>query len=869
MDTIRDFYQENKRYLLASFLIPFFILAIMYLFLGIFFGSSRSILASDAFSQFSNFHASYRNAMLGKQSFLFTWNASLGLNYLALISYYLGGIFTPLVIFFPNEWMPDALYFLTLLKIGSAGLAFWFYAKHTFRLSEWGHVILSTCYALMSFAIAYSELIMWLDAFVYLPLIIWGINRIFEYKKPRLLFFSYFLLFSTSFYMGFMVGVFSFLYFLTQVINNWSQYKSRISTYLTTSFLAGGASMFIILPTIYDLRSNGEALNKVLNLKTEATSLFDFFIKNMIGVYDTTKYGTIPFIYVGLIPLIFFTYYFVTKKIPLKEKILSLTLFVILEASFYLVPLNLFWHGFHSPNMFIFRYAYLMSFLVAMLAGYGWEQFEQREEQTPKLLVVILILIALFSISFGMVDGEQYEYLKVTSYVITIVFLISYVLILAFYQLKLFTKKQVILTLLFFTVFELSLNTHQMLQGILEDWNYASRSLYTEPYPDINNLVKQTNDSKHLIRVENLDSVSSNDSLNYGYSGISLFSSIRNGNTAEYLDQLGFRSRGEHQNTRYENNTLLMDAFIGIKYNLSKQAFNKYGFKQTYQSGAFTLFENEQALTSAFLTDTNVLTKVTRTENDPLENQERLINGLLNQNESFYTFATPNVIETKNTSISTNGETTIYTEEAPNLAKEVTWEVVVPANTQAYLDLAPADFSEASGSTATILVEGTQRETSISNNGEFYDLGYYKNQTTLRFTASFYGTPKISFHTPKIAFLDIDTYQKAIDQLKLKGVNLTKGKRSLKGNIEVLTDQQIVTSIPYDKGWTAKVDGKVVQIDPLEGAFVTFKLPKGSHEVLLVYTPQGFKLGALLFFICMILFYFLNRHWRKQTINQS
>ena len=56
--------------------------------------------------------------------FFYTWNASLGLNYLSLISYYLGGLFTPLVFFFNNQNMPDALYFLTLLKIGSAGLSF-------------------------------------------------------------------------------------------------------------------------------------------------------------------------------------------------------------------------------------------------------------------------------------------------------------------------------------------------------------------------------------------------------------------------------------------------------------------------------------------------------------------------------------------------------------------------------------------------------------------------------------------------------------------------------------------------------------------------------------------------------------------------
>src|SRR5699024_4367502 len=111
---------------------------------------------------FSNFHASFRNMLLGKQGFFYTWNASTGLNYLSLISYYLGGVFTPLVILFPNQYMPDALYFLTLLKIGAAGLTFWLYAKHSFKLPSLAQVSLAVFYALMSFTTAHSELIMWL-----------------------------------------------------------------------------------------------------------------------------------------------------------------------------------------------------------------------------------------------------------------------------------------------------------------------------------------------------------------------------------------------------------------------------------------------------------------------------------------------------------------------------------------------------------------------------------------------------------------------------------------------------------------------------------------------------------------------------------
>ena len=160
------FIKENRYYMMASFFIPFFIMVIIYLSIGIYLGSARSVLASDAFSQTSNFYSSFNNVLHGKQSIFYTWNASIGLNYLSLVSYYLGGLFTPLVFFFPNQQMPEAIYFLTLLKIGSAGLSFWFLAKHTFNIPKIVHIILSVSYALMSFITAHSELIMWLDTFL-------------------------------------------------------------------------------------------------------------------------------------------------------------------------------------------------------------------------------------------------------------------------------------------------------------------------------------------------------------------------------------------------------------------------------------------------------------------------------------------------------------------------------------------------------------------------------------------------------------------------------------------------------------------------------------------------------------------------------
>ena len=861
MQQIRPFIKENKRYLLASFFIPFGIMALMYLTMGIYPGSSRSVLASDAFSQFSNFHASFRNAMLGKQSFFYTWNASLGLNYWALMSYYLGGFFTPIVLLFPNQWMPDALYLITLLKIGSAGLAFWFYAKHTFKIGRWNHVALAVCYALMSFVTAHSELVMWLDAFIYLPLVIWGINRLLEKQKPVLLFVSYLLLFLSNYYMGFMIGVFSFLYFFLRVFGQWQTGKKQILPYLGTSLLAGGASMVMILPMFLDLRSNGEALTEITKFKTEATGALDFFIKNMIGVYDTTKYGSIPFIYAGVLPLVFVLLYFVSKRIALKDKLLSLVLFGTMIASFYIVPLNLFWHGMHAPNMFLFRYAFLLSFFLLMLAGYGWEQLTK--DDYGLFLGLILTLIIAFSIAYGLIPKDQYTYLNVQSFLLTIVFLIVYLLLFSLYQLKLFSLKRFTIFLLLFVSCEMALNTHGMVMGILEDWNYASRSLYTAPHQPIKTLVNQAAaESDGFYRLENLDPVSANDGLNYNYSGVSLFSSIRNRNSSSLLNKLGFRSRGTNLNIRYPNNTLLMDSFVGIEYLISKTDVQKYGFHKIGEEENYRLYKNDYALPLAFLAPKESLT-VSLSENDNLGNQTALFNSLSGLNENFFNFHPISVINSKNTTINDAGNSTTFTEIEPNIAKEITWEVTVPANSQAYLSLYPSNFGKLKSSNVTITVNGEQRKTQININGQYYNLGYYPEETTFQFTASFYGTSDVSFQTPQVLTLDTEAYSRTMNQLQQQSADLTVSNRKVKGSVDVKEAQQLVTTIPYDKGWSAKVNGKKVDIEAFQGGFVSIPLESGTNNIVLSFLPQGFLIGLFLFISCIALFIFWQR-WEKQ-----
>lgn len=863
---MRNFIKQNWLYMSASFLIPFFVMVVVYLSLDIYPGSSRSVMASDSFSQFSNFHASFNNVLHGEQSIFYTWNASLGLNYLSLISYYLGGLFTPLVIFFKNQNIPDALYVITLLKIGSAGLSFWVFSKNTYKLSNWSHVMLSVPYALMSFVTAHSEIIMWLDAFTYLPLIILGIHRLMDSRKPVLSFVSYLLLFISNFYMGFMIGIFSFLYFIARTFTHWKRYKKRISSYFITSLLAGGASMILILPAVLDLKTNGETLTAISSWKTEATGFWDILIKNMIGVYDTTKYGSIPYIYIGLLPLIFCIFYFACKEIPKQNKLLFGGLFIVLIVSFYIVPLNLFWHGMHAPNMFLFRYSFLFSFLIVLLAGYGLEKFTTNDLGT--IVKSTIILITFFLLAIGTKNKTSYDYVSVQTIILTITFLLLYLISIAFYQLKKLPLHSLITLLLLLASSEALINTSSMLNGILDEWNYASRSLYSEPYPALNYLVKQSKkENNTFYRLENLNPVSANDSFNYGYSGISMFSSIRNRHSSSYLNELGFRSRGTGLNIRYANNTLLMDSIVGIKYNIAENDPLKFGFSSNQTKDKYTLYENKYALPLGILTDTSIY-DVSQPKNDNLTSQTELFNALSEQKNTYFSFYNPTIVSTNNVKINNTNSGVTYTELEANKSKEITWNIDVPAHTQAYISLFPTNFSQLSNSTATTTVNGVTQKSQINITGQYYNIGYYEQATNVTFTVNFSGTSSVSFIDPKIVGLNTKTFESAVTSIQNKGVDFSVKGRKAQAHITSDTNQILLTTIPFDKSWTAYIDGKKVPITPFKNAFVSIPIEKGEHTIKLVYLPDGFLLGLFLFILCTIIFiiyaYLLNKHNKKK-----
>ena len=81
----------------------------------------------------------------------------------------------------------------------------------------------------------------------------------------------------------------------------------------------------------------------------------------------------------------------------------------------------------------------------------------------------------------------------------------------------------------------------------------------------------------------------------------------------------------------------------------------------------------------------------------------------------------------------------------------------------------------------------------------------------------------------------------------------TKGNW-IEGTVKGVADGYFVTSVPYDKGFTVKVDGHTVKTEKVNKAFLGFRIGVGTHHVKITYHAPGKRAGMLVSFAGIILF---------------
>lgn len=848
---MKTFFRNYWTYFI-SFIIPLVIMFGVYLSKGIYWNSDTSPLLGDGFHQYVIFDLNLRNILHGSDSLFYTFTSGLGLNFYALSSYYLGSFLSTLVYFFDVSSMPDAVYLSTLLKFGLIGLSTFFSLSKIFKnIPAPLRLALSTSYALMSFTVSQLEIKTWLDVFILIPLILTGLHLLITEKKRILYFTSLSILFIQNYYFGYMTALFLVVWYFCQLSWDFKSRKFSFLDFFLTSLLAGLTSFIMTLPTLFDLRTHGEKLTTITKIKTDASWYLDLFAKQFIGAFDTTKYGSIPMIFVGLLPFILTIVFFTLKSIKFHVKLCYATLLIIIIASFYLEALDLFWQGMHAPNMFLHRYAWIFSTLLIYISAEVLNRFKDIKLWNILCSMTFLLFGYLATIYFK----NHYSFLTKLNILLTIEFLVVYLLLLLALIKKKISLKIFSILILIFTISEISFNASSQFNGITKEWGFASRSTYDKDIPSLEAILEYIKQQPNTFtRTEKLQTQTGNDSMKFNYNGISQFSSVRNRSASTTLDKLGFKSSGTNLNLRYANNTIIADSLFGISYNISETYPDKYGFHPSYQKDNLTLYKNQFALPIAFATQS--LYKDVTFNDHTLDNQTQFLNQIAGLNEEYF-YPINHHTDSGDNVVNLNGTDT---EDAT-----ISYSIEVPDNSQVYLSMTKLNFSNDKKKQVDIIVNGEKKSFTTDNAFTFFNLGYAEHKQTFDIQVKFPGNAQVSFESPTFYRLDTKKYTEAIRKIKENPVEVSSYKNKVTVNYKVKNETSIFFTIPYDRGWSAYQNGKKIQIQQAQTGFMKIDVPEGEGTITLSFIPKGFVAGASFSLIAIIVFIFYDIQRKKYS----
>lgn len=359
-------------YLLA-FLFPLVLLVGIFIYLEVYPFGENTYLPVDAFGQYVNFLQYFRNVFLEDGSIIYSLSKSIGGEMYGLFAYYLISPFNFITLFFQKGNMTFVFDIILILKVATSSLTFTYYLNRR-KKADFTNLIFAIMYSFSAYVVTYGFNIMWLDAVILLPLVVAGIDDIVHSKKNILYIISLSLTLITNYYVGFMVCIFSLMYFIYKILigdlENKKEALTKIGIFIISSICAALIAGVILVPVFIGLQ-DGRADFSFSELSLDK----NFNIENLMSKFATNSFdleeiknSAMPPVFCGILANVLTLSYFFNGKIKIREKILSLLLLILFIISFYIKGINLLWSMGNIPAWYIYRYAFCFSFMYIIFA---------------------------------------------------------------------------------------------------------------------------------------------------------------------------------------------------------------------------------------------------------------------------------------------------------------------------------------------------------------------------------------------------------------------------------------------------------------------------------------------------------------------
>ena len=347
---VRGFCFKNKAYILAAFL-PAVLLFGSYMLFGVYPAGENSVLALDLNAQYVYYYDYMYDVFAGKESLFYCWSRTFSGEFFGIFAYYLASPFNFIVWLFPRANITEGLLAMLICKAAAGGFICAVFLKKHRGFSDLTTTLFSLMYALSGYFAAHSINPMWLDGMMFLPLVIMGVEYVCDKKRFLLYVISLLYVFVSNYYIGYMVGIFSALYFAYHIASGRikdggaGSVGKSVLIYGISSAAAICMSCWVIVPAYKSLQMGKLEFGDDDFSLAENFNISDILIKLFPGTFDTIRPEGFPMLYCGTLTLIFAVIYFTMRKIPLRQRASGGALLGVMLLSMYIKPVDMLWHG--------------------------------------------------------------------------------------------------------------------------------------------------------------------------------------------------------------------------------------------------------------------------------------------------------------------------------------------------------------------------------------------------------------------------------------------------------------------------------------------------------------------------------------------
>ena len=850
--------KQNTLILTGSFLIPVMLMGAYFAYRQMAPFGPSSLLTVDLGQQYVDFFAYFRNMVLHHPGALFySFSKGLGGEMLGTNAYYLFSPLNLLLLFFPGRWLTSGVMALTLIRYGLAGLTMAWLLIKTRLQAGWRIWAFSTAYALNGWMIANQLNMIWLDALIILPLIIWGLLRLLHEGRPGTYIAWLAVMMIDNYYMAWMICLFTILVVAWQLptLADWRTRLAAGGRYLISSLASAGIAAITLLPTIYALTtSKGTYTTTVINNKFEYQPL-KMLGKLVPGSFDFNQMPSgQPNIYIGMLLVIGAGLYFFSRQISWSQRLVAGLVTVFFILSFCYEPLDLLWHAGQFPVWYPYRFSFVFAFWCILLAARVLQPDYQLK--WPGALAILV----LSGVICWLTGRLKLSYLSTSQRLIGLGFVVVSLAVLMIARRN--SPHLYDFLIILIVACDVGTATFTSLNKIA----YVSQAefgKYTQQLDTASRQLKRHDPG--FYRVAKTFMRTKDDPMQGDFYSADHFGSTLEPPIPAFMGAIG-QPAGDGF-VSYANGTQVSDALLGFKYTMTArhhgiedgdQIMPLSGYRPDWahlpkvgQTRMITSRHNPAALPIAFGASAEIF-QLGKATLDPLSYQSQIFQALAGRPINQPLFNVQNFTAVRFNNVQAAHQITGTTFRKQNLLKpaSIKLKFTPPTNDSYYLTLGPEvkDSASLSLNRRDFSQYDTYRDTVVIN------LAHHQKGRPVTITFRLKKT-SVWLQNVSVYRLNQRAFDASLKTLRQSPMQIQRATpTSIRGTVKIHHGQTaLMTTIPAARGWHVKVDSHRVQPRTVISTFMALPITAGTHQVEFYYRPPYLILGAIITVISLSL----------------